>query len=252
MLPSRVVALALLICLSLVALPACESGGGSFDAPEVATGGPDGGVPRDWFDDGEDAPPAGTAGGRGNSSATARTGTSSSNRPRVRANARAGVRVTWQALAHERYLAENPRIGRQPIAAARREDTIVLVNESHPDADGIRSLSFRRQDGIGQGVISDVQMNTLLAGLEEVGYFKSARDTNSMAQLFGADIARGRVTVERGGRSVSLISMRGQGRSQHTKHIPAIYSQAKQAVAMLRNQSPTLTVETSGPRDERR
>ena len=247
---SRVASLAALICLFLLALPACESGGDSFDAPEIATGDPDGAVPRGWFDDGDEMPAAPTANRSGNRSRTARTGTT--GRPRVRANARAGVRVTWQALAHERYLAENPRIGRQPLAAATRENTIVLVNESHPDADGIRSLSFRRQDGVGQGVISDAQMKTLLAGLDEVGYFKSARDTNSMSQLFGADIARGRVTVERGGRSVTLISMRGQGRSQHTKHIPAIYSQAKQAIAMLRNQSPTLTVETSGPRDQRR
>jgi hypothetical protein len=250
MLHSRVVALALLLCITLIALPACESGGSSFDAPEVATGDPDGAVPRGWFDDEGEAPPAPAARNRGNPGTTARTGTNT--RPRTRGNARAGVRVTWQALAHERYLAENPRIGRQPLAAARRENTIVLVNESHPDADGIRSLSFRREDGVGQGVISDAQMRTLLAGLEEVGYFKAARDTSAMAQLFGADIARGRVTVERGGRSVSLISMRGQGRSEHTKHIPAIYSQAKQAVAMLRNQSPTLTVETSGPSDQRR
>ena len=156
------------------------------------------------------------------------------------------VKVTWQALARERYLYENPRFKRQGIGSGTPDLMIVLVNDSHPDADGIRAGNVPTQPGTGTGVISDSDMSSLLQGLGQIGYFKAATGTQSTAALFDMDTARGRVTVDRGGRSVTLLSMRGQGLAKNTKHIPGIYSQAKQAIAMMKNSAPTLRVETYG------
>ena len=39
--------------------------------------------------------------------------------------------------------------------------------------------------------------------------------------------------------------MRGQGLSPQTKHIPALYSKAKQSVILLRNATPTMSVVAS-------
>ncbi len=75
----------------------------------------------------------------------------------------------------------------------------------------------------------------------------SAHDHRSASQpriahLFDGETARGRVTVERSGESYTLLSMRGQGLSDSTKQIPPMYSQAKQAILVLRNRTPTLRV----------
>jgi hypothetical protein len=40
--------------------------------------------------------------------------------------------------------------------------------------------------------------------------------------------------------------MRGQGQQAATRDVPRIYSQAKQAVAAVRNSTPTLQVSTTG------
>ncbi|MDJ0973879.1 MAG: hypothetical protein QNJ98_05425 [Planctomycetota bacterium] len=159
------------------------------------------------------------------------------------------VKVTWEALAHERYLYENPRFGRRPNVGGKPDFAIVLVNEAHPEADQIREGRVRGGQGVGSGVITNQQMKDLLAGLDQIGYFKSARGTMAQAHLFNDERARGRVTIDRPQGSVTLLSVRGQGRSESTKHIPAIYSQAKQAIAMLKNQTRTLTVETIGRDD---
>lgn len=156
------------------------------------------------------------------------------------------VKVVWEALARERYLLENPRHRRRINRAP--EFRIVLVNESHPDAEGMRNMAWSGDQDGGHAVLSDKEMVDFLKGLEKVGYFKAARDTASQARLFQSDSARGRVTIERQGRTLTLLSMRGQGLDPRTKHIPPIYSQAKQAIALLRNRAPTLSVETSGRR----
>lgn len=159
------------------------------------------------------------------------------------------VKVTWEALAHERYLYENPRFGRRPSVGGTPDFAIVLVNEAHPEADQIREGRVRGGEGVGSGVLSNQQMQDLLLGLEKIGYFESARSTAAQARFFEDERSRGRVTVERPQGSVTLLSMRGQGLAPGTKHIPGIYSQAKQAIAMLKNQTRTLTVETIGRDD---
>lgn len=152
------------------------------------------------------------------------------------------VKVVWEALAHERYLYENPRFGRRPGTGATPMK-IILVNESHPEAEQIRQGSKNSEEGT--GVVTDQEMLDLVAGLKQIDFFDAAKPTDSQFQLFNHSQARGRVTVDDGSSSWTLLSMRGQGTQEHTKHIPAIYSQVKQAVAMLRNRSPSLTVSTS-------
>ncbi len=159
------------------------------------------------------------------------------------------IKVTWEALAHERHLYENSRFGQRGVTGMKPDFAIVLVNESHPEADQIQSGAVRGGEGVGSGVISNQQMKDLLEGLSRIGYFKSASSTMAQARLLQDDRARGRVTVERPAGSVTLLSMRGQGLAPTTKHIPAIYTQAKQAIAMLKNRARTLTVKTIG-RDE--
>lgn len=161
--------------------------------------------------------------------------------PRRRGNP---IKVTWEALAHERHLYENPKYGQQPVSGGTPDFAIVLVNDDHPESDQLRQGRARGRQAVGSGVISNRDMQDFLKGLEQIGYFKSAAATSAQSRFFDDDRARGRVTVEQNGQSVTLLSMRGQGRSPTTKHIPGIYSQAKQAIAFLRNQSRTLTVET--------
>lgn len=154
--------------------------------------------------------------------------------------------MTWEALAHERYLYENPKYGRTPIGSAQPEFRIVLVNESHPEAGQIRQGRVRSSTNAGSGVITDREMRDFLQGLEKIGYFRAAASTMAQTRFFDDERARGRVTVERQTGSVTLLSMRGQGLNASTKHIPGIYSQAKQAIAFMKNQARTLTVETIG------
>jgi hypothetical protein len=153
--------------------------------------------------------------------------------------------VTWEALAVERDQAENPRFGRKASNAAAQAQRIVLVNESHPEAQRTkRGLTGYTKDGVSVAVLSDRDMSLLMRGFEQAGFGRHARSTDAMEPLFDKDDARGRVTVERDGRSLSIVSMRGQGTNPSTREIPALYSQLKQSIAALRNQTPTLSVQT--------
>jgi hypothetical protein len=164
-------------------------------------------------------------------------------RPAPAAFGDAHTRVTWEALAVERERFANPRFGRRPTRGALMTQKIVLVNASHPEAQVNRmGRSVRENRGIAVGAISDAEMDMFIRGLEQQGFFRLARPTGGIQALFSGDEARGRVTVERGGESVSLLSMRGQGLDPSTKQIPAMYSQVKQAILVLRNQIPTLSV----------
>lgn len=156
------------------------------------------------------------------------------------------IKVTWEALAHERYLYENPKYGRRPLGGVDPDFKIVLVNESHPEAQQIQQGRVRGSDNAGSGVLTNAKMRDLLKGFEKVGFFQAAASTQAQERFFDDDRARGRVTIERPTGSVTLLSMRGQGLNQGTKHIPGIYSQAKQAIAFVKNQTRTLTVETIG------
>ena len=96
-------------------------------------------------------------------------------------------------------------------------------------------------------------MLDLVSALERLGFYKYAQPTGSLQPMFLSDRARGRITVERDGKSMTLLSQRWQGLRDETKQIPGIYSDAKQAIVALKNRSPTLrvrgaTVEPAEPR----
>ena len=85
-------------------------------------------------------------------------------------------------------------------------------------------------------------MNELLKELQKLGFFDYARPTESVRPYFASDRARGRITVERDGESLTLVSQRGLGLNDATKDIPGIYAQAKYAIQMLKNRAPALSV----------
>ena len=155
----------------------------------------------------------------------------------------AHTRVTWEALAVERDRFANPRFGRKPTRGAMMTQKIVLVNASHPEAQVNRmGRSVRENKGVAVGAIADDEMDLFVRGLEQQGFFRLARPTGGIQCHFDNQDARGRITVERGGESVSLLSVRGQGLDASTKQIPAMYSTVKQSILLLRNQVPTLSV----------
>lgn len=153
------------------------------------------------------------------------------------------IRVTWEALAVERERFANPRVERRQQRGVLHMQRVVLVNESHSEAKANRSGRATRQNvGVAVAALPDADMVAFVRGLERRGFFRLARPTSGVQHLFDGESARGRITVERGGESVTLLSLRGQGLNPATKAIPAMYSEVKQAVLVLRNQTPTLGV----------
>jgi len=159
-----------------------------------------------------------------------------------------GIRITWEALAVERDLVANPRLGRKPQQGVLPDSKIVLVSDDHPAAIGRQKgrASTREQDGSQVAVLGAVDLQLLVKGLREAGFYKVARPTDGVQPHFDDSEARGRVTIEVDGVSRTLLSLRGQGTQESTRDVPRIYSQAKQAVAMVRNQTPALSVVTTG------
>lgn len=163
------------------------------------------------------------------------------------------IRVVWEALAveMERSTGENRGVkgstGLVEGLPGTKHDVdfeAVLVNASFsptPDQDA----ENRAPKAVGRVArVADQEMNDLLAGLERLGFWKYARPTDEVRMLFPTERARGRITVERGGESMTLVSMRGLGLNPATREIPGIYSQAKLAIQMLKNQTPTLRVKS--------
>jgi hypothetical protein len=159
-----------------------------------------------------------------------------------------GVRITWEALTVERELAENPRLGRRPQQGVALDLKTVLVSEDHPAARGRKKgkASTREKDGSQVAIVGAEEMRMLVKGLREAGFYKVSRPTHAVSALFQDAEARGRVTIEVEGRTATVLSMRGQGQQAATRDVPRIYSQAKQAVAAVRNSVPTLQVTTTG------
>ncbi len=152
------------------------------------------------------------------------------------------IEVVWEALAREKYLLENSRHRRRGPLPPQK---IVLLSASHPRAAAVQAGRGGEQ-GAQTAVLADRDMQGLLKGLEERGFFRYARTAGYDAALLSNANARGRVTVTRGADSRTLISLRGQGLNRATKEIPRIYSEAKQAIMVLRNMYPTLSVTSSG------
>jgi hypothetical protein len=159
------------------------------------------------------------------------------------------VRVVWEALAGEAEQIKNPRWG-DPAGTAFRlrrapELKIVLLNASHPEAFKmrLRALESRSQRFEAEiAIVSDEDMNLLLQGFEQMGVFRYARPTSALETLFKSERARGRITIDRGGESVTLLSQYGLGLQEATRAIPGVYRDAKSAVAILKNRTPGLSV----------
>jgi hypothetical protein len=161
------------------------------------------------------------------------------------------IEVTWEALAREKYLMETSRFKRR---GAQPPQKITLLSESHPDAERARVPRTRadREKYVNTAVLPDRDLLSLIDGLRRRGFYRHARPTVENSAAYDNSNARGRVTVNRDGDSRTLISMRGQGLNENTRAIPAIYSEAKQAIMVLRNMTPTLNVRHFGAEAMRR
>lgn len=163
-------------------------------------------------------------------------------RSKEAAGQRAAIRVTWEGLAREREIAANSKYNRP--GTVRPPMKITLVSESHPDAKGLRSGRTKedRAASASSAVLRDADLLRFVQGLERRGFYKHARPTDAQMSAYEHPRARGRVTIERNGQSLTLVSMRGQGMDPRTKEIPGIYSESKQAIMMLRNRTPGLSL----------
>ena len=90
--------------------------------------------------------------------------------------------------------------------------------------------------------VDDQDMLDFLRSIRKAGFYDYAKPTRAIEGLFAGERSRGRITIEQDGESVTLLSQRGLGLSEDTKEIPAIYSEAKRAIQVLRNRSRTLEV----------
>ena len=162
----------------------------------------------------------------------------------------ASFRVVWEALYVERYRSDHSKFkrvdGSDDPALGRIVGTpefeVILLNTSFvPTAEQDRDNKSTPPSGrIARA--TDRNMLDLITALERLGFFRYAQPTGSIKALFGSENARGRITVERDGASVTLLSQRGLGLQDDTKEIPQIYADAKEAIRRLKNLSPGLRV----------
>ncbi len=163
------------------------------------------------------------------------------------------IRVLWEALAIEMRQATGTERGVlgssglvEGLPGTRRDVDFeaVLLNASFsstPEQDA----ENRGEKAVGRVArVTDQQMNDLLASLESLGFYRYARRTEEVRGMFAGDRARGRVTVDRGGESWTLLSMWHQGLNPETKEIPGIYSRAKLAVITIKNMTPVVRVKS--------
>lgn len=160
---------------------------------------------------------------------------------------RASLKVTWEALSRERELFERSQ-QRRPAGGVAPDLKITLVSESHPEAEGVKRAASaeQREANASTAVIRDGDLITLVQALQKRGFARYAQPTGQQAIISANPRARGRVTIEENGQSLTLVSVRGQGMNDATKQIPALYSEAKQAVMLLRNRTSTMNVTTFG------
>lgn len=151
------------------------------------------------------------------------------------------IRIVWEALyvEQERFRTSKYRPTDQDTFGAP-DFEVILVNASFvptPEQD----RENRSQTAVGRlARVPDAEMTGLLNELESLGFFRYAKPTDAVRPYFGSDRARGRVTVERGGESLTLVSYRGLGLQESTKAIPGIYAQAKYAIQVLKNRTPSM------------
>jgi len=188
-----------------------------------------------------DVPLAGASVGGG-----AETGSQRPQAPRVvpgRIPGTPSIRVVWEALIVEQTQLMTSKFARPQGAIVGTPDLeVVLLNASF-EATPEQAADNRSQPAVGRiARVPDRDMLDLLESLEKADFFEYAKPTDAVRGLFGSDRARGRITVERDGHSVTLLSMRGLGLRPETKEIPGIYAAGKQAIQVLKNRASTLAV----------
>jgi len=153
------------------------------------------------------------------------------------------IRVVWEALIVEQTQLMTSKFARPQGALQGTPDLEVILLNASFEATAAQAAENRSQPAVGRiARVSDQEMLDLLESLEKNDFFEYAKPTDSMRGLFGSDRARGRITVERDGKSVTLLSMRGLGLRPDTKEIPGIYAEGKRAIQVLKNRASTLAV----------
>jgi hypothetical protein len=153
-------------------------------------------------------------------------------------------RVIWEALYVERQQVLMPRSGRPGVQgiASTPDLEVVIINASFRGTpEQVKDNRARRPKG-GLAKVTDQDMLDLIDSLKKAGFYEYAKPTNGISGLFDSERSRGRITIERGGESLTLLSQRGLGLADETREIPAIYSEAKRAIQVLRNRSRLLEV----------
>jgi hypothetical protein len=153
------------------------------------------------------------------------------------------IRIVWEALSVEleRYRDSKFRVEGQNLFGAP-DFEVILLNSSFV-ATAEQDRENRSQVAVGRlARVPDGDILGLLEELERMGFFRYAKPTGAVRAYFGSDRARGRITVERGEESLTLVSYRGLGLQESTKEIPAIYAKAKAAIQLLKNRTPSISV----------
>jgi hypothetical protein len=156
------------------------------------------------------------------------------------------IRIVWQALYVEQERFRNSKWRPTNQETFGEPDfEVILVNASFvptPEQD----RENRSEIAVGRlARVPDADMVGLVAELERLGFFRYAKPTDAVRPYFGSERARGRVTVERGGESLTLVSYRGLGLQDQTREIPQIYAQAKYAIQVLKNRNPSMAAKSA-------
>lgn len=153
------------------------------------------------------------------------------------------IRVVWEALIVEQTQLMTSKFARPQGALQGTPDLEVILLNASFEATPAQAAENRSQPAVGRiARVSDREMLDLLESLEKNDFFEYAKPTDAVRGLFGSDRARGRITVERDGKSVTILSMRGLGLKAETKEIPGIYAEGKRAIQVLKNRASTLAV----------
>lgn len=153
-------------------------------------------------------------------------------------------RVIWEALAVERQQVLMPRSGRpgvQGIASTPDLEVVIINSSFRGSPEQVKDNRARRPHG-GLSKVTDQDMMDLINSLQKAGFYEYAKPTNAISGLFESERSRGRITIERDGESQTLLSQRGLGLAEETREIPAIYSEVKRAIQVMRNRSRMLEV----------
>ena len=154
------------------------------------------------------------------------------------------IRIVWEALQVEQQRSRESRFHPNDMnpLGGEPEQEVILLNASFvptPEQDH----ENRSQRAVGRiARVPDQDMLDLLREIEKTDFFRYAQPTEAVRPYFASDRARGRITVERGGESLTLVSQRGLGLQAATREIPGIYAQVKYAIQLLKNRTPAMSV----------